>query len=168
MIMHPLRGGEKGATSRKQFTSNMLMGYWLFVKLPGVYLCGVVLVSVHLCCLSQALCGTEHDPAVQIHDSVIDPKLFHIKPTWSFITFFGLLMFLFMKSFACVAKFVDFLFIVFVIFLHFVKTNRNFVEFCDSSGTKLTVLYQNVFFWFSIFNIMFKAWLSFADKTKTD
>lgn len=31
--MHPLRRGEKGAASGKQFTSNVLVGYWLFVRL---------------------------------------------------------------------------------------------------------------------------------------
>lgn len=71
---------KKGATSGKQFTSNVMMGYWLFVKLPGVYVCGVVLFIVHLYGIRfntnryifavYLRPAHKHDPAVRTHDAV--------------------------------------------------------------------------------------------------
>lgn len=48
MIMHPLRRGGKGAASGKQFTSNVLVGYWLFVRLAVCVPTRLVRICVEL------------------------------------------------------------------------------------------------------------------------
>lgn len=92
MIMHPLRRGEKGAASGKQFTSNVFVGYWLFVRLA---------VCVPLCLECVFVKSEDFKQPLFDTQSVCGSEALHrFVPPLSFITF-SFLVHQLLSDFAC-------------------------------------------------------------------